>query len=160
MRSANLRLVLIGMWLAMAALPARAFENFDRGKSASESFASDCAICHHTPAGLGASLDARGLASFLTEHYTASKDVANELANYLATQGKQAPAPQRTGTGTHRVHANAPADNAEKSTMRGRAKIKAHKKPAEAKEAKPNAGGAASGTTGSTVKPEAPKSGE
>jgi hypothetical protein len=58
-------------------------ENFS-AKPAPALFASDCtgAGCHKGPQGLGKRL---GLASFLREHYTNSRESAAALANYLAS---------------------------------------------------------------------------
>src|SRR5688572_26875230 len=56
-------------------------ENFS-AKPAPALFASDCtgAGCHKGPQGLGKRM---GLASFLREHYTNSRESAAALANYL-----------------------------------------------------------------------------
>ena len=72
-----------------SAVPACAQDNFDRGKSAQQIFASDCSICHKTPQGLakgGGSLF--GLQGFLREHYTASRETAALLARYLEAAGE------------------------------------------------------------------------
>jgi hypothetical protein len=49
-------------------------------------FASDCtgAGCHKGPQGLGKNVGIGGLAGFLREHYTNSRESAAALANYLA----------------------------------------------------------------------------
>src|SRR5262249_16256641 len=58
-------------------------ENLDQGKSPAQLFASDCAICHKSPQGLAKSGGILGLDRFLREHYTASKETATAIANYL-----------------------------------------------------------------------------
>jgi hypothetical protein len=83
--------------------------NIDQGKSPAEIFASDCATCHKTARGLANGRGSLGLASFLVEHYTASKDQAAALAAYVmgagggdsppATQSRAPkPAPDRAAT--------------------------------------------------------------
>jgi hypothetical protein len=61
-------------------------ENFSAGKPASQLFASDCtgAGCHRGPQGLAKDRSQFGLASFLREHYTNSRESAAALASYLA----------------------------------------------------------------------------
>ena len=59
-------------------------ENFS-AKPPAALFASDCtgAGCHRGPQGLGRSMGIGGLAGFLREHYTNSRESAAALANYL-----------------------------------------------------------------------------
>lgn len=59
-------------------------EDLTRGKSPAQLFASDCADCHRSPRGLAKS-DARSLAGFLRVHYTASKESAAAIAEYLVS---------------------------------------------------------------------------
>lgn len=81
-------------WLTLlvGAAPAYAQDNLDRGKTAQQLFASDCAICHKSPQGLAKGGGLFGLQGFLREHYTASRETANLLARYLEAVG-EAPAP-------------------------------------------------------------------
>ena len=60
-------------------------ENFS-AKSPAALFASDCtgAGCHKGPQGLDRSVGIGGLAGFLREHYTNSRESAAALANYLS----------------------------------------------------------------------------
>jgi len=175
MRSANLRAVLIGIVVAAAPLPALAFENFDQGKSPQQVFASDCAICHHSASGLGAKLGPSGLTSFLSEHYTASRDVASAIAAYLTGQGGAAPSPderrtrissKREESGRHlaRKPASGKSDSAKSENAKsdtGTPKSARHvsrtHKPrqpvAPSASAKPSAGGSSPDVTGSTSKP-------
>ena len=72
----------IGLWMSLAA-GAGAQESLDQGKSPAQLFASDCVICHKSPQGLARAGGVMGLDSFLREHYTASKETATAIANYL-----------------------------------------------------------------------------
>jgi hypothetical protein len=62
-------------------------ENFSAGKSPAQLFASDCtgAGCHRGPQGLAKDRGQLGLAGFLREHYTNSRESAAALAAYLAS---------------------------------------------------------------------------
>jgi hypothetical protein len=62
---------------------ARAQESLDRGKSATQLFASDCSACHKSPQALARAGGLFGLDSFLRTHYTASRESATTIANYL-----------------------------------------------------------------------------
>ena len=68
---------------------AGAQENLDQGKSGAQLFASDCAICHKTTAGLSKG-QVLGLDNFLREHYTASRESAAIIAAYIASTDKGA----------------------------------------------------------------------
>jgi hypothetical protein len=77
---------------------ARAQVNIDQGKSAAEIFANDCAACHKTTRGLATGKNSLMLASFLREHYTASREQAASLAAYvLGAGGAEKPA-QKPGS--------------------------------------------------------------
>jgi hypothetical protein len=60
-------------------------ENFS-AKPPAQLFATDCtgSGCHKSPQGLGRNASFGGLAGFLREHYTNSRESAAALANYLA----------------------------------------------------------------------------
>src|ERR1041385_8398695 len=60
-------------------------ENFS-AKPPAALFASDCtgSGCHKGPQGLGKNAGIGGLAGFLREHYTNSRESAAALANYLS----------------------------------------------------------------------------
>jgi mono/diheme cytochrome c family protein len=85
----------IGAWAvagtALLASGAWAQENLDQGKSPAQLFASDCAICHKTTAGLSKGR-LLGLDSFLREHYTASRESAAAIAAYIQATDKGPPA--------------------------------------------------------------------
>jgi hypothetical protein len=79
----------IGVLAALAALgigPAAA-QDFTAGKTPAQLFQSDCTACHKSPAGLAKGRDARGLTSFLKEHYTTKEESAAALASYLVGSG-------------------------------------------------------------------------
>jgi hypothetical protein len=103
--------------LAIMVAPASAQENLDQGKTAAQLFASDCAICHKSPNGLGKAGGLFGLDSFLRLHYTASRESAAVLAKYL------------------QAYANAPEPGTKKTKRSAKSpdKEKSNKKPAEAK---------------------------
>jgi mono/diheme cytochrome c family protein len=84
----------IGLFVGLLPAMAQAQTNIDQGKSAAEVFANDCATCHKSARGLANGRGSSGLASFLVEHYTASKDQAASLAAYVmgAGGGEAAPA--------------------------------------------------------------------
>jgi hypothetical protein len=62
---------------------AAAQENLDHGKSAAQLYASDCAICHKSPAALSKAGGVFGMESFLRQHYTASRESAAAISTYL-----------------------------------------------------------------------------
>ena len=96
MQGLRLHLLLAGFMLVVASVPAPALDNLSKGKSVQQRFNTDCAICHRSTRGLGASMGVRELSRFLAEHYTTSKAEAGALAGYLASlgSGKQ-PRPRR-----------------------------------------------------------------
>jgi len=75
------------LFLAALAPLAHAQTNIDQGKSPSEIFANDCAVCHKTTRGLAAGKNSLMLSGFLREHYTASRDQAAALAAYVLGAG-------------------------------------------------------------------------
>src|SRR6185312_836810 len=88
------RLVVILAALVLAGA-AGAQENLDLGKSAAQLFASDCALCHKSPQGLARSGGILGLENFLREHYTASRESAKTIANYLKSMDAGPTGPAR-----------------------------------------------------------------
>jgi mono/diheme cytochrome c family protein len=73
--------------MVLVSAGARAQTNIDEGKSPAQIFASDCAVCHKTPKGLGNGKNSLTLAAFLREHYTASREQAAALAAYVLGAG-------------------------------------------------------------------------
>jgi hypothetical protein len=120
---------------------ARAQENLDQGKSGAQLFASDCAICHKTTAGLSKSR-ALGLDSFLREHYTASRESAAIIAAYIAATDKGPPpaAPARTkkkdaGKGDDKTKGDDKAKGPDKKLVLPGDSKPSDAKPADAKPA-------------------------
>lgn len=98
MTISNRALALAAAALALTfAGPAAAQDDYDQGKTGPQLFASDCGICHESPRGLMKTVNPSGLQSFLSEHYTASSQVAASIAAYLTSvdQGAPGPAPAR-----------------------------------------------------------------
>lgn len=82
MLSRGIRLAFGALALCVAS-SAGAQENLDRGKTAAQLYASDCAICHKSPQSVTKAKGEFGLESFLSEHYTASRESAAIIAAYL-----------------------------------------------------------------------------
>lgn len=75
----------------------RAQTDLNAGKSGAQMFASNCAACHRSPAGLTRSRDPYSVARFLTEHYTSRPENAGAIAAYIIAARGTAPA-QRAST--------------------------------------------------------------
>ncbi len=114
--------------------PAGAQENLDKGKSAAQLFASDCAVCHQTTRGLSKGAGAFGLKTFLREHYTASIESAAALAAYVQATDKGPPPAKRTG--------------ADKRKPKGEAKAKSDEQKPDAKATKKPPSGKTTATSG------------
>ncbi len=103
----------IGLAMAVVALclagPAGAVENLDSGKTGAQLFASDCVLCHKSPASLAKAGGIFGLSSFLREHYTSSSQSADIIAAYLEsvaraqTPGKRSAATKRKAKGDEKA---------------------------------------------------------
>lgn len=126
-----LRWLVIVLMASVLAGPAVAQESLDKGKTPAQLFASDCAGCHKSPQGLAKSGGLLGLDSFLREHYTASRESATAIANYLKAMDS---GPAGAGRASKRT-----AKGDEKAA-RPDAKKKPAVKPEEAKgsESKPD----------------------
>jgi hypothetical protein len=61
----------------------------DKGKTAAQLYATDCAICHKSPQSITQAPGLFGLESFLREHYTASRESAASIAAYLKGRSHQ-----------------------------------------------------------------------
>jgi hypothetical protein len=82
--------ILMGMIAALAAASAHAQAiNIDEGKTPTQVFASDCAVCHKAPRGLAKDSNPRSLADFLRQHYTSSREQAAAMASYLLAAGPE-----------------------------------------------------------------------
>jgi hypothetical protein len=87
----------LGLFVGLLPAMAQGQTNIDQGKSPAEIFATDCATCHKSARGLANGRGSSGLASFLVEHYTASKDQAAALAAYVMGAGGGEAAPAARG---------------------------------------------------------------
>jgi outer membrane biosynthesis protein TonB len=149
------------------AAPACAQDNLQRGQSAAQIFASDCALCHKSPQGLakgGGGLF--GLQGFLREHYTTSRETAAMLAQYLEAAGaapaaaeRKTPPARRTAKPTEAKPAETkPTENkpSENKTEEAKPEVKPEVKPepkAEPKtEVKPEAPATPKESSGSEIK--------
>ena len=94
-----LRWPIIGLAPLIFIGPAIGQESLDKGKTPAQLFASDCSPCHKSPQGLAKSGGLFGLDGFLREHYTASRESAAAIANYL----KSMEAPSGPGRATKRA---------------------------------------------------------
>jgi hypothetical protein len=117
---------------------ARAQESLDRGKSATQLFASDCSACHKSPQALAKAGGLFGLDSFLRTHYTASRESATTIANYLKSldtgPASAARASKRSkGDGTAQ-----PGDRKKPGAKPGEAKGVSKSSESKAPEAKPS----------------------
>lgn len=75
--------LVIGLYIALAPMFARAQTNLDEGKSASQIFAGACVECHKSPHGLAKGKSVSAVADFLGEHYTTNRAQAAALAAYV-----------------------------------------------------------------------------
>jgi len=117
------------LWLAGTA---GAQENLDQGKTPAQLFASNCAICHKSPQGLGKSGGLFGLESFLREHYTASKESASAIAAYIRA-ADTGPAAGRSTRRTAKGGEKAKADDKKKPAAKPDETKAVDKKPDEPK---------------------------
>jgi hypothetical protein len=76
-------LLLIGSLALGIASWAGAQENLEKGKTAAQLYANDCAICHKSPQSVPRTTGIFGLENFLREHYAASAEAAAAIATYL-----------------------------------------------------------------------------
>lgn len=102
---------------------AGAQESLDRGKTPAQLFASDCSACHKSPQGLAKAGGLLGVDNFLRTHYTASRESASAIANYLRSVGASPAGParatKRAGKGDEKAQ---PDDRKKPGAKSGRAK--------------------------------------
>ena len=129
-------ILLLAMAIGTLGLVSRigAQENLDRGKTPAQLFASDCSICHKSPQGLARAGGPFGLDSFLRTHYTASRESAGAIANYLKSIdiGPAGRATRRTAKGDDKAQ---PADRKKSATKPGEIKGTRKKTDADASKA-------------------------
>jgi hypothetical protein len=123
----------IGLFAALLPAMAQAQTNIDQGKSPAEIFATDCATCHKSARGLANGRGSSGLASFLVEHYTASRDQAAALAAYVMGAGGGEAAPAARGpkptTDRGRASAEEPKPSAQPGRTPGKPEQEAKRPP-------------------------------
>jgi hypothetical protein len=124
--------MLVAAAAAFGAGPAKAQEDLTRGKTPAQLYASDCAECHRNPRALGNRSSAYSLAGFLRVHYTASRESASALANYLVGLG---PDP-RAGSGRASPSSRTRPAGSREERKSGEAS-KPTEQPTAAEEAKP-----------------------
>jgi hypothetical protein len=84
-RALALAAVLCGI---SAALPSPvSAQNLEAGKSPGQLFTNTCTACHRSPRGLLRTVPPGSLPSFLREHYTTSRDMAQQLSGFLISNG-------------------------------------------------------------------------
>jgi hypothetical protein len=131
--------------------------DYDAGKTPAQLFESDCGICHKSPAGLSKA-PGMGLESFLSEHYTASREAAAILAKYLQAVDvgqKEAPPARRSRASVKSKSAKgSKASETEHSEARPD-EAKGEKKSSEAKKSEPKASEAMSSDSKPKEKPKA-----
>ena len=132
---ARLAVCLVALVLASSA---NAQENLDQGKSAAQLFVSDCAICHKTPQAVAKAGGAFGMEGFLRQHYTASRESAAAIANYLKGFGDVPAAPERKKAATKKASKGDDKKGGEKKPDAA-VTLPGDNKPADAKPAEPKA---------------------
>jgi hypothetical protein len=118
MVNGSLRWPKVGLVTLVLVGPAAGQESLDRNKTPAQLFASDCSPCHKSPQGLAKSGGLFGLDGFLREHYTASRESAAAIANYLkAMEGPSGPgrASKRATKGDEKTKSEAKKKPAAKS---------------------------------------------
>jgi hypothetical protein len=141
-----------GIAAAAGSIPAQAQDNFDANKTPAQLYAADCAICHKTPQGLAKAGGVFGLAGFLREHYTASREAAAAIAAYVQAVDKgpppaaKKPQSKRTAKGDEK---GKPGEGKPEQIKSGEPKASAPKsdeaKPADAKPGEAKSGDAKPG---------------
>lgn len=137
-------------------------ENFSANKTPAQLFQSDCtgAGCHKGPGGLAKNSSSLGLAGFLREHYTNSRESAAALAAYLMGAGAgpaEAARPAREPR-QPRAATRAPAAGEEAKPEEGQGPLtpaRPRRQAAPAAAATPGAAGTPAGeASGDIVRPE------
>ena len=90
MLSRALILATVMLSVLLAARDVRA-QNLEAGKSPSQIFSNSCSACHRSPRGVLKTLPPGSLPGFLRDHYTTSKDMAQQMSSYLLSNGATDP---------------------------------------------------------------------
>src|SRR5690348_2975338 len=129
------RVLATGLALVALSGAANAQEDFDRGKSGAQLFASDCAICHKSAQTLHTDVGGLfGLSGFLKEHYTSSSQAASAIAAYVESVHRDAAGQRRARNPREAQPKARRAKSAEKKTAGG--KTEEAKPPAKKDETK------------------------
>ena len=62
-------------------------QNLEAGKSPAQIFSNTCNACHRSPRGLLRTVPPGSLPGFLREHYTTSREMAQQLSGFLIANG-------------------------------------------------------------------------
>ena len=157
------RLICMLGFLLVLGVPLRAQENLDFGKTPAQLYASDCAICHKSPQGLAAKGGGLfGLENFLRQHYTASRESAAAISNYLqAVGGGPAAKPGRAGKRPPKAATPKGDDKAKGVEKKPDASKPGETKSGETKSGETKTGEGKPGAAKPTApKPAKPKAGE
>jgi hypothetical protein len=118
---------------------ARAQESLDRGKNGTQLFASDCSACHKSPQALAKAGGLFGLDSFLRTHYTASRESATAIANYLKSLDTGPASPARASKRSAKGDGNAqPGERKKPGAKPGEAKGVSKSSESRPREARPS----------------------
>ena len=134
MISRSLRGPIIGLVALFLAGPAAGQESLDKGKTPAQLFASDCSPCHKSPQGLAKSGGLFGLDGFLREHYTASRESAAAIANYLKSMESRPAGPGRATKRATKGDEKAKSEATKKPAAKTEEGKGAEKKPDAASE--------------------------
>lgn len=149
------RLAICVVALAFAG-SAGAQENLDQGKSGAQLYASDCAICHKVPQAVAKSGGVFGMEGFLRQHYTASRESAASIANYLKGFGDMPAAPAAKKAPTKKAAKSDEKKGGDKKPD-GAVTLPGDNKPVETKPVEPKASESKPAEAKPAEKPAEPK---
>jgi hypothetical protein len=122
------RLAVTALGLLALVATAAAQDDFERGKTGAQLYASDCAICHKSAQQLRNPGGLFGLRGFLDEHYTASREASAKIAAYV--EGLQRDAGRGTAERPHKRRSSAAKEGGTKPAEKtSGAKAEAAKAP-------------------------------
>ncbi len=101
------RVMLLTIGYLALCIKADAQENLEKGKTAAQLYAADCAGCHKSPQSVSNAPGIFGLESFLREHYTTSGETAAAIATYL--KGLKKPVAPQRGRAAKRTMSQVPS---------------------------------------------------
>jgi len=160
MISRSLHGPIIGLVTLILAGPAAGQESLDKGKTPAQLFASDCSPCHKSLQGLAKSGGLFGLDGFLREHYTASRESAAAIANYLKSMEGGPSGPGRATKRATKGDEKAKSEPTKKPAAKAEEGKGAEKKPDAASEEPKPLGILAPEPKASDTKATAPAAGD